>query len=120
MNREDKTIALRLLLILISAVTSGLLVMAFGCFFALSSAMSDRDLTIAGLYFGTSLEILTLILIVTLFTMHLKVPSKERLKYMRQIMIKNKKEGRTISEDSLAAFPRIAKRFFLTKFDAEE
>jgi hypothetical protein len=73
-NPEDRPVALRLLLLLILSVTSAVLVMAFGGFFAVSGALSDPDLTVTGLYCIAGLEVLTLALVITLFMMHLRVP----------------------------------------------
>jgi vacuolar-type H+-ATPase subunit I/STV1 len=59
MGTEDKQVAIRMFLMLIISVVLGVIVLAFGAFFALTNAMQDRDITLAGLYFGTGLEVVT-------------------------------------------------------------
>ncbi len=59
MGTEDKQVAIRMFLMLLISIVLGVIVLVFGAFFALTNAMQDRDLTLAGLYFGTGLEVVT-------------------------------------------------------------
>jgi hypothetical protein len=117
MSKEDKSIATRLILMLILAIVFGILVLAIGCFFVFSSALQDPTLTIVGLYFSSSIEILSMAVIMTLFTMQIYVPSKQRLAYLRRVMYKNTMEQRSFSETFFLQFPTIAKRFYIQNPD---